>query len=691
MSRSVFIASPEGSTGKSIVAFGLLDLLTRHVGKVGVFRPVTKSEAADLVVELLLAHPAVEQPAVEAFGVTYDEMHADSDAALAEIVRRFHDLRQRYDAVVVLGSDYVDVSTPSEMAFNAKVAANLGSPVVLVVHGRGRTPAEIRTASDLARHELAAAHAQPIAIIANRVEPSDLEGVRKELGRDCVMPVGAIPESPLLVAPTVQALVDACDGELIRGNPDWLARESLGFVVAAMSLPNVLTRLTEDVTVIAPGDRTDLLPGLLMAHQSGTFPHLSAVVLTGNYLPPEPVQRLIAGVQQDLPIVVSPYDTFETASRLAGVRGRLNAASRVKVETALRLFADSVDGAGLLSAVNVADAETITPLMFQFRLIEQARGDRKHIVLPEADDERVLRAAASLLRLGVAQLTLLGDETAVRSKASSLGVDISEARIVSPADPELVSRFAQEYARLRAHKGITVEQAAATVQDVSYFGTMMVHLGLADGMVSGAAHTTAQTIKPAFEIIRTVPGTNVVSSVFLMCLADRVLVYGDCAVIPDPTAEQLADIAISSADTASRFGIEPRVAMLSYSTGTSGAGADVDKVRRATALVQERRPDLLVEGPIQYDAAVDASVAAAKLPGSRVAGRATVLVFPDLNTGNNTYKAVQRSAGALAIGPVLQGLNRPVNDLSRGALDDDILNTVAITAIQAQGMSRSGT
>jgi phosphate acetyltransferase len=690
MPRSVFIASPEGSTGKSLVAFGLLDLLTRHVGRVGVFRPVTESEAHDLVVELLLAHPAVEQPLSEAFGVTYDAMHADSVGALAEIVSRFHELRRRCDIVVVLGSDYVDVSTASEMAFNAKVAANLGSPVVLVVHGRGRSPADIRTASDLAMHELEQAHAQAIAIVANRVEPGDLDAVRKELARDTTLPVGAIPEDQLLVAPTVQALVNACDGDMIRGNPEWLARESLGFVVAAMSLPNVLTRLTEDVTVIAPGDRTDLLPGLLLAHQSGTFPHLSAVVLTGNYLPPEPVQRLIAGVLQDLPIVVSPYDTFETASRLAGVRGRVTAASRVKVETALRLFADSVDGAELLRAVNVAEAEATTPLMFQFRLIERARSDRRHIVLPEGDDDRVLRAAASLLRLGVAQLTLLGDETAVRAKASTLGVDISGARVVSPHDPDLVQRFAEEYARLRAHKGVTVEQGAQVVQDVSYFGTMMVHLGLADGMVSGAAHTTAHTIKPSFEIIRTAPGTEVVSSVFLMCLADRVLVYGDCAVIPDPTAEQLADIAVSSATTAARFGIDPRVAMLSYSTGTSGAGADVDKVRRATAVVHERRPDLLVEGPIQYDAAVDPAVAAAKLPGSEVAGRATVLVFPDLNTGNNTYKAVQRSAGAVAIGPVLQGLNRPVNDLSRGALVDDILNTVAITAIQAQGLGPGG-
>ena len=326
----------------------------------------------------------------------------------------------------------------------------------------------------------------------------------------------------------------------------------------------------------------------------------------------------------------------------------------------------------------------VTPLMFEHMLIERARDDRRRIVLPEGTDERILRAAEILLRRRVADLTLLGDETEVRGIATQLGVDISGAHLLSPADEELHERFAQEYAKRRAHKGITADQARDVVSDVSYFGTMMVALDLADGMVSGATHTTAETIRPSFELIKTRPGVSIVSSVFLMCLADRVLVYGDCAVNPNPTAEELADIAISSAATAARFGVEPRVAMLSYSTGESGAGAQVERVREATALVRAHSPELSVEGPIQYDAAVDASVARAKLPESAVAGRATVFIFPDLNTGNNTYKAVQRSAGAVAIGPVLQGLRKPVNDLSRGATVADIVNTVAITAIQAQ-------
>jgi phosphate acetyltransferase len=685
MSRSVYVASPEGNSGKSTVAFGLLDQLTRSVERVGVFRPVTKtSTQTDGVVELLLSHPAVNQAYESTIGISYDALHRDPDGALGEILRRYYLIADDFDVIVVLGSDYTDIATGSELAFNAEVAANLGSPVVLVVSGQGRSPDEVRLAAELARAELSGLHAHAVAVIANRVPTDDVATVRDLLAGDG-LGVGAIPEIPVLIAPSVQQLIDACDGRIVRGgNAEWLARESMGFVVAAMSMPNVLIRLHDNYTVIAPGDRYDLLPGLVLAHYAGTFPSVASIVLTGGYLPPDPVQRLIDGLVGDLPIIVTDLGTFETATVLSQVHGQLRANSPVKVDTALRVFAESVDVEALIDSISISQSAATTPLMFQFRLIDRARGDRKHIVLPEGSDDRILEAADSLLRLGVAELTILGDENSIRTRASTLGFSLADARVVSPKDPELVERFATEYHRLRQHKGMTMEKAREVVTDVSYFGTMMVHLGLADGMVSGAAHTTAHTIKPSFEIVKTVPGTKIVSSVFLMCLADRVLVYGDCAVNPDPTADQLADIAISSAATAAQFGVEARVAMLSYSTGTSGTGADVDKVREATEIVRQRNPELLVEGPIQYDAAVDPSVAASKLPNSAVAGKATVLIFPDLNTGNNTYKAVQRSANAVAIGPVLQGLNKPVNDLSRGALVVDIVNTVVITAIQAQ-------
>ena len=691
MSRSVYIASPEGFTGKSAVALGLLDALTREVDSVGVFRPLTTSSGSDdvdLIVDLLVNQPGISQTYEEAIGVTYDAAREDVDEALHVIVERFGQLSDRFDVILVVGSDYTDVASGTELSFNAKIAANLGSPVVLVVHGRERTPEQILAAAESAIAELRANHAHTVAVIANRVDHDAAEAIRNTFKKLPEVVTAAIPESPLLSAPTFRALAEAAEARLVLGTESWMDREAMGVIVAAMSLPHVLDRLIADAAVIAPSDRTDLIPGLMLAHQSGTFPPLAGILLTGGYQLPDSIRRLAEGVQQDLPIALTDLGTFTTAERLMRVRGPITKDSSRKIETAHRAFADQVDQAALLAAIDVSASDVRTPLMFEYQLMERARADRQRIVLPESEDDRILEAAAILLRRGVADLILLGEETKVRARASALGLDLDEATIVSPLETELVEKFAAAYAEARAHKGMTLERARDIVTDISYFGTMMVHLGLADGMVSGAVNTTAHTIRPALEFVKTKPGVSTVSSVFLMCLADRVLVYGDCAVIPEPTTEQLADIAMSSADTAQQFGIDPRVAMLSYSTGTSGSGVEVEKVRAATALVAQRAPHLQLEGPIQYDAAVDPEVARTKLPNSAVAGRATVFIFPDLNTGNNTYKAVQRSAHAIAIGPVLQGLRKPVNDLSRGALVSDIVNTVAITAVQAQAINQ---
>ncbi len=694
MSRSVYVASVEGQTGKSAVALGLLDALIREVGSVGVFRPLISpaGRGRDVILDLLVSRPGIEQTYDEAVGVTYEAARADPEEALHQIVQRFAELRDRFDEVLVLGSDYTDITAATELSLNAKIAANLGAPVVLVVHGRDRTPEQIRAAADGALTEFRAQHAQAVAVIANRVDPDALAEVVAALNdRPELEPqrpvVAALPESPTLSAPTVRMLADAVGGRLVQGVDGWLDRESHGMIVAAMSLPNVLDRLTPDATVITASDRADLIPGLVLAHQSGTFPPLAGIVLTGGYPLPDSIRRLAAGIEQDLPVVATELGTFQTAERLSRVRGPLTRQSVNKIETARRLFSEHVDQAALLSAIDVSASAVRTPIMFEHQVMERARARRMHIVLPESTDDRILEAASIILRRGVAELTLLGDATKIGSRASGLGLQLDGAKIISPHDPELTERFAATYAEARAHKGMTLEKAREVITDGAYFGTMMVHLGLADGMVSGAINTTAHTIRPALEFVKTRPGVDVVSSVFLMCLADRVLVYGDCAVIPEPTVEQLADIAIASAETARQFDVEPRVAMLSYSTGSSGTGSEVDRVRAATELVAKREPELPLEGPIQYDAAIDPGVAAKKLPDSAVAGKATVFIFPDLNTGNNTYKAVQRSAGAVAVGPVLQGLKKPVNDLSRGATVDDIVNTVAITAIQAQAVA----
>ncbi len=456
-------------------------------------------------------------------------------------------------------------------------------------------------------------------------------------------------------------------------------------VVAGMTADHVLERLDEGVAVVTPGDRSDVVLAVASAHAAEGFPSLSCIILNGGFELHRSIATLVAGLRLRLPIITTSLGTFETASAVGSARGRVTMASQRKIDTALQLIESHVDLADLLAQLAIPIPKVTTPQMFTYQLRERARSDRKRIVLPEGDDDRILKSAGRVLQRGIADLTILGDESQIRSRAAELSVDLDDATVFDPRTSDLCDRFAEQYAQLRAKKGISVELAHEIMHDASYFGIMLVHNDMVDGMVSGASHTTAHTVRPAFEIIGTAAGISTVSSVFLMCLPDKVLAYGDCAIVPDPTVDQLADIAISAAQTAAQFGIEPRVAMLSYSTGESGTGADVDKVRAATELVRSRAPQVLVEGPIQYDAAVEPSVAATKMRDSPVAGRATVLIFPDLNAGNNAYKAVQRSAGAIAIGPVLQGLNKPVNDLSRGALVEDIVNTIAITAIQAQG------
>lgn len=409
-------------------------------------------------------------------------------------------------------------------------------------------------------------------------------------------------------------------------------------------------------------------------------------MLTGNFNPSKEYMRLLDGLR-DIPTTVLKVesDTYTTAMNIDRIESVLRPENEQRIATAMGLFDAHVDIEKLAEKISINRTGAVTPLMFEYELFERAKANRKHIVLPEGTDDRILKATDILMRRNVVDITLLGDEKEILKKAGLLRINLKDVNIIDPYDNDLAREYASEYYKLRKHKGITREVAMDLMHDVSYLGTMMVYKGHADGMVSGAAHTTQHTIRPAFEFIKTKPGFAIVSSSFLMCMPDRVLVYGDCAVNPNPNSEELADIAISSADTAIKFGIEPRIAMLSYSTGESGKGTEVEKVREATKIVEKRRPDLKVAGPIQYDAAIDATVAHQKMPGSDVAGKATIFIFPDLNTGNNTYKAVQRAANVVAIGPILQGLRKPVNDLSRGCLVKDIVNTVVITAIQAHG------
>ena len=688
---SLYISATDARSGKSAVALGILHQLARKHGRIGVFRPVADQD--DELVELLLSQLTVlgmeslAQDPAAAVGVSYAEVHAGVDTAMSRIVERFHTVADQFDTVLVIGSDFADVTAPSEFAFNARVAANLGTPMLLVLPGGERGPHEVATAAKLALRAAHDMHATVVGVVANQVQADAIEHTRQLLSKQVTgRTISVVGDVPVLRAPTMQDYLEATDGTLIHGDASRLDRECHGVVLAAMTMPHVLDRLIEGGVVVVPGDREAIIIGTLLAHRSTTFPTLSGIILNGGFELSPQVSRLIDGIDLSLPIVSVRSGTMTTATTLLHTAGRITATSQAKITAAVAAIDSTIDAGALLRESDMPRHQgVVTPMMFEHDLIDTARRAQAHIVLPEGAEPRILEAAAICRDRSIARLTLLGEPDAVQAVARDRGIDLADIDIIDPESSPWREDFAAEYTQLRAHKGITADTAHDMVTDRSYFGTFMVHRGLADGMVSGSVTTTAATVRPALEIVRTSPGVSVVSSVFFMCLADRVLVYGDCAINPDPTAAQLADIAISSAHTAAQFGVDPRVAMLSYSTGASGTGADVEKVREATALVRDRAPQLLVEGPIQYDAAVDPAVAATKLKDSPVAGAATVLIFPDLNTGNNTYKAVQRSASAVAIGPVLQGLAKPVNDLSRGALVRDIVNTVAITAIQAGG------
>ncbi|HEY6794760.1 MAG TPA: phosphate acetyltransferase [Kineosporiaceae bacterium] len=689
MARTLYLTAAGPHSGMSAVVLGLFEAMSRRVGRVTAFRPVTRDGPRDELLELLERRYGIDPRA--GWGVGYDELHADPDAATATVLERFGRLERSSDAVLVIGTDYRGAGAANEPVINARLAVNLSAAALVVVDGRiGATGDDVATAAALARSILAEHGTPVLGLVANRVPEERLGAVRaamERVRRSADEIIDVVPQERALEAPSVEQVLGACEARLISGDPNRLDEHALDFVVAAMTLPRVLGALTNGTLALVPGDRSDIFVGVMTAHRSHTFPRLSGVLLTGGVAPEPIVSRLVAGMGTGLPVAVTELGTFRAATLAASVRGRLTDGTWRRTDAALALAAAHLDATALLDRLDLTRSRAVTPLMFEHDLVERARADRRRIVLPEGTEPRVLQAAATVVRRGIADITLLGDPPAVSAAAAQAGVDLTGTQVVDPAAAPLRQRLAAEYARARSHKGVTYDAAYDLVTDVSYAGTLLVRLGMADGMVSGAAHTTAHTIRPAFELIGTRPGTGIVSSVFFMCLADRVLVYGDCAVNPDPTAEQLADIAISAAATAEAFGVEPRVALLSYSTGDSGRGADVDKVRQATELVRTTAPTLAVEGPIQYDAATDIGVAATKLPGSAVAGRATVLIFPDLNTGNNTYKAVQRSAGARAVGPVLQGLRKPVNDLSRGATVDDIVTTIAITAVQAQRLA----
>ena len=693
MAHNLYITGAEHGSGKSVIVLAMMEALSGRTGKVGFFRPVIRNAGErDELIHLISERYRLDLPYTSMFGCSSDHarelmMENRYDELLKLVLEKYRKLQSLCDYVLCAGTDYSGGHAALEFDFNADVANNLGCFILPVVRGSGRDNVQIIDAATGFLRSLEERHCDVLASVINAVAPQRLDALKASFDTEPVTPnpVYFVPEEASLSRPTVGDIATGIRASLLSGEVNNLNRQVQHYKVAAMQVPDFLNHLESDSLVITPGDRSDIILACLTSYPSTAYPRISGLLLTGGLQPAAQLEKLIEGLgSPPFAILSTDTDTFTTAIHVNRVPAILSPDNEHKIASALGVVEASMDMEAMEQALASRSSTRVTPLMFEYDLLQRARLQPRHIVLPEGKEERILRAAEILSLRGVAELTLLGDPEQIQQSIQALGLQLETIRIIDPQNSELREQYAQSYFELRQHKGISPDMARDNMTDVSYFGTMMVHHGHADGMVSGAVHTTQHTIRPSFEIIRTRPGTSIVSSVFLMCLADRVLVYGDCAVNLNPDAGQLADIAVSSADTATMFGIQPRIAMLSYSTGESGNGDAVDKVREATRIVRGLRPDLKVEGPIQYDAAVDADVAKTKLPGSKVAGSATVFVFPDLNTGNNTYKAVQRSAGAVAIGPVLQGLNKPVNDLSRGCTVTDIVNTVAITAIQAQ-------
>lgn len=696
MNKAIYIAASEANSGKSMLSLGVMQLLLRKKPKVGYFRPIIDNPIngkKDNHINTIVNYFNIKCAYDDCYAFTRSELinklnDDKEDEVISTIIEKYKILEQENDFVIVEGTDFSDHGAVIEMDLNVLIAKNLGIPVIIVSGGLNKTLDDFIQGLRLTYDSFVNKEVKVISVVANKIEASNIDAIIEEVGKNLPkdVSINAIPIHKKLNNPTIKELSNSIEAKILFGK-EFLNNISGDIKVGAMQLANFLQHLTEGSVVVTPADRSDILLATLQANISTNYPSISGIVLTGGIALNPSIIKLIEGLEKTVPILWVKEGTFAVTTKLGSVRAHIYAENVDKIKMSINIFEKHVDVTALNEKLTTyKGTDILTPRMFQYNLLKKAKQVKKHIVLPEGNDDRILIAASQLQKTNVVKLTILGKKVLIQAAVKRLNIsfDFDKIDIINPIESVYFADFSSTLHALRKYKGLSPAMAEDLMADVSYFGTMMVHKGLADGMVSGAAHTTQHTIKPALQFIKTKPGYSVVSSIFFMCLEDRVSIFGDCAINPNPTAVQLAEIAISSADSSIAFGIDPKIAMLSYSSGASGKGEDVDTVREATAIIKQKRPDLKVEGPIQYDAAVDPSIGKKKMPNSKVAGQANVLIFPDLNTGNNTYKAVQRETGALAIGPMLQGLNKPVNDLSRGCTVDDIFNTIILTAIQAQ-------
>lgn len=700
--RIIFLAPVAQNVGLTSVTLGLVRALQRDGLKVGFVKPIAQPSTAEHTgprdgsgdTSSYFARTLCLTDSPESIPFTQAEdmvRKGEIDGLLEDIAKMTDALRIEHDVVVVEGLIPL-ASMQIAIRLNLRIARSLGAEVIPVLNGSELDPRALAdTASIAQRQYLREGNLNFPGLLINKLpNGSDRTALQTELSKlnaSSGTIIGAIPFQPNLNAPRLSDIVSSL-GLTIEQGEDLNAVRVHDIVVAARSVEKMIDRLGPATLVVMPGDRSDVALATALAHMRGI--PIAGMLLTCGALLAPPVAELIASSgPTSLPILSTPDDTYITASRLSHLSYHVSKDDNEQMERVIDFMAEHIDTTALRKRIGMPSEARLSPPRFRNQLIEFARRADKRIVLPEGEEPRTLQAAAICHRKGIARCVLLGNPNVIREVAKARQIELpDDLEILDPQDVR--AHYVDAMVELRRSKNMTPPQALAQLEDAVVLGTMMLAVGEVDGLVSGAVHTTASTVRPALQLIKTEPGQSIVSSVFFMLMPDQVLVYGDCAINPNPTAEQLAEIAVQSADTAKAFGIEPRVAMISYSTGTSGTGGDVDKVREATALVRARRPDIVIDGPMQYDAASVESVGRSKAPDSPVAGRASVFVFPDLNTGNTTYKAVQRSADVVSVGPMLQGLRKPVNDLSRGALVDDIVFTIALTSIQADRQPAGG-
>ncbi len=695
MPHTLYLVPGGTSVGLTSVALGLVRALDNRGVRVTFFKPIGQHASDDAGPErstYFVRHtsnltPATPLPLEEAEKLI---AQGRSDQLFDHVMRAFHATAKDADVVIVEG--LVDnQDTAGEGELNRELVRTLSAEVIVVAASGDSSVAELEARIDWTASRYGGFQGgKVIATIVNRVRTASAQS------RISVMPglqppplalsrrdfnlIGAIPENPELLTCRTIDLARHLNAEIVHAG-EINQRRVRSITLLARTMANVVDYMTAGALLITPADRLDII--VLVALAAANKIPISGLVLTGDFEIPARVLELCRpALESGLPLLRVNSDSFDTVTALARMSREVPIDDLDRAQRATDFVASYVDADWIAKHSQVPLEARLSPAAFCFKLTELARSLHKRIVLPEGDEPRTLQAAAICAERGIARCVLLGNPVEIRRVSAANGIELPPSiEILDPAEAR--ARYVAPLVEMRKHKGMTARDAVELLEDNVWLGTMMLALGEVDGLVSGAVHSTANTIRPALQIVKTKPNAKVVSSVFFMCLPEQVVVYGDCAVIPDPDVETLADIALQSAESAQRFGITPRVAMISYSTGESGSGSDVEKVRAATQLAQQQRPELALDGPLQYDAAAIPDVAATKAPHSSVAGKATVFIFPDLNTGNTTYKAVQRSANVISIGPMLQGLRRPVNDLSRGALVDDIVYTIAITAIQA--------